>query len=277
MIDVSALAPWTWTDHGAAFVAVGSFVWGLGSALLSPCHLGIIPLLGTHAAGYSPFTPRSGSGRDEAETGGAAPRLHAVRRTLLFTLGCFVTIPLFGLLFALLGHGLEMSGHWWTIPVGALLIWFGADMFRDHSCAHAAHIWGTLRRRLGIGEDSGAFVLGFGYGLLASGCTVGFLVPLLVVTLAHCPLWCMFFAACFGLGHILPMVVVGCSVPLARRLLHGRHEPHAHDPEGRCVTHTEARTGCLDDPHAGEALFRRIMGVVIGLIGIAFILHPFLE
>ena len=132
MIDVSALAPWTWTDHGAAFVAVGSFVWGLGSALLSPCHLGIIPLLGTHAAGYSPFTPRSGSGRDEAETGGAAPRLHAVRRTLLFTLGCFVTIPLFGLLFALLGHGLEMSGHWWTIPVGALLIWFGADMFRDH-------------------------------------------------------------------------------------------------------------------------------------------------
>ena len=66
-------------------------------------------------------------------------------------------------------------------------------------------------------------------------------------------------------------------MPLARRLLHGRHEPHAHDPEGRCVTHTEARTGCLDDPHAGEALFRRIMGVVIGLIGIAFILHPFLE
>ena len=115
MIDVSALAPWTWTDHGAAFVAVGSFVWGVGSALLSPCHLGIIPLLGTHAAGYSPFTPRSGSGRDEAETGGAAPRLHAVRRTLLFTLGCFVTIPLFGLLFALLGHGLD---RWSLAGVG---------------------------------------------------------------------------------------------------------------------------------------------------------------
>ena len=111
MIDVSALAPWTWTDHGAAFVAVGSFVWGVGSALLSPCHLGIIPLLGTHAAGYSPFTPRSGSGRDEAETGGAAPRLHAVRRTLLFTLGCFVTIPLFGLLFALLGHERALVDH----------------------------------------------------------------------------------------------------------------------------------------------------------------------
>lgn len=276
-MDISVFAPWAWAGHGAAFAAAGSFVWGLGSALLSPCHLGIIPLLGTHAAGYGPFTEHARSGEGAAGADSAAARRHAVRRAMLFTLGCFATIPLFGLLFALLGRGLEMTGHWWTVPVGALLIWFGTDMFRDHSCAHAVHIWGTLRRRLGISEDSGALVLGFGYGLLASGCTVGFLVPLLVVTMTRGPLWCMLFSACFGLGHTLPMAVVGCSVPLARRLLHGRHEPHAHDPAGRCVTHTEARTGCLDDPHAGETLFRRIMGVIIGLIGIAFMLHPFLE
>lgn len=273
MFDVFAFEPSAWLGESVSLTALGAFTWGLGSALLSPCHLGIIPLLGSHAAGCGPFAA-SGSAVGKEVEKGTPPTAQA----FLFTLGCFATIPLIGLVFALLGHGLELGGHWWTLPVGALLLWFGVDMFRSHSCAHASHIWNTLRRRLGISAVSGVFALGFGYGLLASGCTLGFLTPLLVLTLPQGVFLCTFFAACFGLGHCLPMAVVGCSAPLARRLLGGRHSHHEHGED----SHQAGDAACssephLHEPHSGEALFRRIMGGVLVLIAIAFMLHPFLE
>lgn len=251
-------------DGGLAFGL--ALLWGLGSALLSPCHLGIIPVLGSHAAGYGPFS--SASSADTVSDAG-----HPVRQVMLFTLGVFLTVPLFGLLIALLGHGLELGGHFWTVPVGAVLIWFGWDMGRGHSCSHAAHILETLRTRLGLTLSSGIFALGFGYGLLAGGCTVGFLVPLLLVALPSGILYCMGLAACFGLGHCLPMIVVGCSAPLARKIMQGRHAHTHHDAQ----THDESSHHDMREPHTGEALFRRVLSVVLVVIGILFVLHPFLE
>lgn len=256
MFDFLSANPAVWQGQGIFFASGASFLWGLASALLSPCHLGIIPLLGSHAA--------------ESK--------NPIRQALLFTLGTFTTIPLIGLIFALLGHGLELSGHWWTIPAGVMLLWFGVSMFRNHSCSHATHIWDTLRRRLGLSAKSGAWLLGFGYGILASGCSAGFLMPLLLVTLSQGIALSVFFAACFGLGHTLPMAVVGCSISFAGHFLHNRsEEPHGHDSNGHCLEHTHDHNGCLDEPHKGERLFRQIMGAIIILAGIAFIVHPLME
>lgn len=272
-------------DGGLAFGL--ALLWGLGSALLSPCHLGIIPVLGSHAAGYGPFASSASSSTTSssassasgnaasgnAASGNTASEVgHPVRQVMLFTFGVFLTVPLFGLLIALLGHGLELGGHFWTIPVGVLLIWFGWDMGRGHSCSHAAHILETLRNRLGLTLSSGIFALGFGYGLLAGGCTVGFLVPLLLVALPGGILYCMGLAACFGLGHCLPMIVVGCSAPLARKIVQGRHA-HNHDAQ----THDESAHRDMREPHRGEARFRRILSIVLVVIGLLFILHPFFE
>lgn len=262
MFDFSTFTS-LWHYHDMTFAIIGAFLWGFGSAILSPCHLGIIPLLGSHAAGYGPFNGES-----------HAP---AVREAMLFTFGCFLTIPLIGLIFTLLGQGLALEGHWWTLPVGALLIWLGMDMFRNHSCVHARHVIDVLRRRFGFNANTGAFSLGFGYGLLASGCTIGFITPLILLTLPQGILQSFVSALCFGLGHTLPMAIIGCFAPLARYIIEGHKEPHGHDADGHCLCHTEDGEGCLDEPHKREKIFRRVMAVILVLTGIVFLLHPFLE
>ena len=47
---------------------------------------------------------------------------------------------------------------------------------------------------------------------------------------------------------------------------------HEHEHEG------EHHLGCHHpDPHRREVLFRRCMGLLLLIIGVLFILHPFLE
>lgn len=259
MLDTLLADPVRWVTGNPAAALAGIFVWGLGSALLSPCHLGIIPLLGSHAAGVGPF-------------GNASAR--PLRQALLFTLGYYATIPLLGLLLAIAGqtlalgehlNGEEGMAHFWSVPVGLVLLWFGRDMMRGHACAHGASLLGTLRRRLGLGPESGVTALGFGYGVVSAACAVGFMVPVITLALPRGVLFCTLLAAAFGLGHCLPMAVAGASAPLAARILRERaaHAHHSHDD--------------LADPHAGEARFRRLMGIAVIGIGILFILHPFLE
>ncbi len=277
MSDIWILASSFLAEKNAFFIAGGFFLWGLGSALLSPCHLGVIPVLATHAAGYGPLFNHGGKKiNTEQSVVTNMSYVHPVRQVLLFTAGCFVTIPILGVFFSVAGESLTMGGHWWTVPMGAVLIWFGMKMMQNHACSHPSHIRDVLRRRFGINSHSGFFALGFGYGMLASGCTVGFLTPLLLVTLSYDIIRIALFAACFGIGHVLPMAVIGCSAPLARHLLAGRERT----PYGENVPDQKngfANTDPLHDPHKGETWFRRIMGIGIILIGVYFILHPFLD
>lgn len=274
MSDIWLLTSSFLTGKNIFLIAGGSFLWGLGSALLSPCHLGIIPVLATHAVGYGPFPSYGEKKNNAVHSLAKSTYRHSVRQVLLFTAGCFVTIPILGMFFSLAGESLITGGHWWTIPIGALLIWFGMKMMRSHVCSHPSHVWDVLRRRFGIGRHSGAFALGFAYGILASGCTLGFLAPLLVLTLSYNTAWLTLFAACFGIGHVLPMAIIGCSAPLARHFLYARkRKPCAEKISARQINF--GHTAPLHDPHKGETWFRHITGAGIILIGIYFILHPF--
>lgn len=234
----------------SCLLAVG---WGLGSALLSPCHLGVIPIMGSHAAGVGPF-----------ETSG--PRSLPVWQVAAFTFGYFATIPLLALVILFLGTSLEHVSHYWTIPVGLVLLWVGFDMIRSHACSTATHWLTALGGRLNLGPLPGAVVLGFCYGAISSGCTAGFLVPLLLAALPQGVAFGLGMGTLFGLGHSLPMFLVGCSAYFAARFYHS----HPHEPgSGHHDSHY--------DPHRAERLFRRVMGGLIMLVGALFILHPFFE
>lgn len=250
MTEFWVFDPSRWPADSTAMAAAAAFAWGLGSALLSPCHLGVIPLMGSHAAGMAPMGA-------PAEASLSRP----VRDVLIFTLGYFATVPLLGSVILSLGATLEHSSHYWTIPVGLVLLWVGYNMLRNHVCSTATHFLSTLARRLHLGPVSGLLALGFGYGLLSSGCTAGFLMPLALASLPQGLLFGLGMAVCFGLGHTLPMILVGCSAHAAARLYHA----HSHDHH----EHT--------DPHRTERLFRRVMGLVIMGVGVLFVLHPVLE
>lgn len=249
MTEFWVFDPSRWPAGSADMAALAAFLWGLGSAFLSPCHLGIIPLMGSHAAGVGPF-------------GQTPERSQPVKQVLGFSFGYFCTVPLLGMAILLLGATLGHVSHYWTIPVGLMLGWFGFDMLRNHACSGATHRLTALGQRLRLGPILGVTVIGFVYGLVSAGCTAGFLVPLMLAALPQGPLFGVAMALCFGIGHCLPMILVGCSAHAAARLYHSH--PHDHDHNHQ-------------DPHRAERLFRRVMGLILMVVGVVFVLHPFLE
>ena len=166
-----------------------------------------------------------------------------------FTTGLFITIALIGITCALLGRMLGDVGSYWQILIGAILIWVALGMFGVEKCSMS----GSLLYRLKLKGLTGAFVLGLAYGILSGSCTFGFIAPILaIITVQQKVATGILFILLFAIGHCLPIVVAGSSTAAVRKLMENR-----------------AWQG------AGN-WFRKGAGAVIGIIGIYFIVNPFL-
>jgi cytochrome c-type biogenesis protein len=165
-----------------------------------------------------------------------------------FTLGLFITIAVIGVLCVFLGRMLGDIGNYWQILIGAVLIWVAMGMIGVQACSMS----GSLLYRLNLRGIYGAFALGLAYGVLSGSCTFGFIAPMLaLVTVQQKVLTGVLMILLFALGHCLPIVAAGSSTALVRKL-----------------TENSSWQG------AGN-WFRRGAGVVIGLLGIYFVLNPF--
>lgn len=167
----------------------------------------------------------------------------------LFTFGLFLTIAAIGVICALLGRMLGDVGPYWTIVVGLILLWVAMDMLGVSKCSMGGNLMGRFKLR-GMG---GAFVLGLAYGILSGSCTFGFIAPILaIITVQEKIMTGIMLIVLFGLGHCIPIVIAGSSTALVRRLM-------ANASWQR-----------------GGTAFRRLAGILIGLMGIYFIARPFL-
>ena len=167
----------------------------------------------------------------------------------VFTLGLFVTIAVIGIICTLLGRMLGDVGNYWQVLIGALLIWAALGMLGVEACSMS----GSLLYRLSLRGIYGAFVLGLAYGVLSGSCTFGFIMPVLaVVTVQQKVLTGVLMILLFALGHCLPIVAAGSSTALVRRLMENSSWQGAGN------------------------WFRKGAGVVIGLLGVYFILNPFI-
>jgi cytochrome c-type biogenesis protein len=167
----------------------------------------------------------------------------------LFTFGLFLTIAAIGVICALLGRMLGDVGPYWTIVVGLILLWVAMDMLGVSKCSMGGNLMGRFKLR-GMG---GAFVLGLAYGILSGSCTFGFIAPILaVITVQEKIATGIMLIILFGLGHCIPIVIAGSSTAMVRRLM-------ANASWQR-----------------GGTAFRRLAGILIGLMGIYFIARPFL-
>ncbi|MFO7965359.1 MAG: cytochrome c biogenesis protein CcdA [Desulfobacterales bacterium] len=223
-----------WMSTGTGIAALGCFLWGVVSVALSPCHMASIPLMVSYVAGQEK---------------GVHAR-HAAFYALAFTSGLFITIALVGVVCAILGRMLGDVGPWWTILVGAILIWVALDMLGVKGCSMSSGLMGRLRVK-GVG---GAFALGLAYGVLSGSCTFGFIAPILaIITLQGKIAAGILFIVLFGIGHCIPIAVAGSSIALVRRVLENSRFQQ------------------------GGFWFRRFAGAAIALIGIYFIVQPFVE
>jgi len=233
MFDTFLLTINQWIGGGGiALAALGCFLWGMVSALLSPCHIASIPLIVAYVGGQERAVD---------------PKQAAVY-SVLFTTGLFITIALIGIICALLGRMLGDVGSYWQILIGAILIWVALGMLGVEKCS----ISGSLLYRLNVKGLVGAFVLGLAYGILSGSCTFGFIAPILaIITIQQKIATGVLFIILFGIGHCLPIAIAGSSTAAVRKLMENS-------------TWQGAGTW-----------FRKGAGVLIGLLGIYFIISPF--
>lgn len=233
MFDTVFITINTWMMAETWIAGLGCFLWGMVSVLFSPCHMASIPLI----VGYVGGQNRILHGRE------------AARYALAFTCGLFVTIAVIGIVCSLLGRMLGDVGPYWSLLVGAILIWVGLGMLGVARCS----LGSSSFSKLGVKGVFGAFVLGLAYGLLSGSCTFGFIAPILaIVTVQEKIMTGVFLMALFGLGHCLPIAVAGTSAAVARRVVENR------------------------SMQQGSAWFRKIAGCCIGVLGIYFMAKPFL-
>lgn len=166
-----------------------------------------------------------------------------------FSTGLFITIAVIGAICALLGRMLGDIGNYWQILIGAVLIWVALGMLGVEKCSMS----GSLLYRLNFKGLSGALALGLAYGILSGSCTFGFIAPILaIITVQQEVATGILFILLFAVGHCLPIAVAGSSTAVVRKLV----ENSAWQGAG--------------------SWFRKAAGTVICLLGVYFILNPFL-
>ena len=233
MFDQLFLTVHSWMTSGSNIAALGCFLWGVISVALSPCHLASIPLIVTYVAGQEvAVKPRRAAGY-----------------AFTFTGGLFITIALIGVICALLGRMLGDVGPYWTMLVGAVLIWVALGMLG----VGVRSFSGSLLARIKVKGPWGAFVLGLAYGVLSGSCTFGFISPILaMITIQKEVASGVLFILLFGLGHSLPIAVAGSFTAKVGGLL--------------------AKNGFT----RGSLWFKKLAGAGIGLLGIYFLVFPYM-
>ena len=233
MIESFFLTVNQWIAGGIGIAALGCFVWGMISVMLSPCHLASIPLIIAYVGGqHRALSPKQASSY-----------------ALLFTLGLFITIAVIGVVCALLGRMLGDLGNYWQVLIGLVLVWVALGMLGVEKCA----VSGSLLYRLNLKGLFGSFVLGLAYGILSGSCTFGFIAPILaIITIQRKVAAGILFIVLFAVGHCLPIVIAGSSTAAVRRLM----ENSAWQDAGNW--------------------FRKGASICIGILGIYFIVNPFL-
>lgn len=221
-----------WMSGGVLIAAVGCFAWGMVSVVFSPCHMASIPLIISYVAGQD----RTLEAR------------HAAKYAVVFTIGLFITIAIIGIVCSLLGRMLGEVGPYWTILVGAILMWVALDMLGVSACSMS----GAALQRVKLRGLPGAFVLGLAYGILSGSCTFGFIAPILAfITIQQKIALGMLYIVLFGVGHCIPIAAAGSSAALVKRIL----ENSKFQQSGMW--------------------FRKASGVCVGLFAIYFIVNPF--
>jgi cytochrome c-type biogenesis protein len=232
MFDQVFLTVNSWMMAGTLVAGVGCFLWGMISVVLSPCHMASIPLIVSYVAGQDK----------------ALRARSAALYSIVFTIGLFITIALVGVICSLLGRMLGEVGPYWTILVGAILIWVALDMLGISGCSMS----GGLLSHIRIKGLWGAFLLGLGYGVLSGSCTFGFIAPILaIITIQQKIITGIIYIMLFGIGHCVPIAIAGSSTAKVKRLLES------------------------SSFHEGGLWFRKCAGVFIGILGIYFVVRPF--
>jgi cytochrome c-type biogenesis protein len=188
--------------EGSAAIALGaSFIWGILSVILSPCHLASIPLI----VGFI-----SGQGRvSTARASGIAT---------LFAVGILITIGVIGAVTAAAGRMMGDVGRWGNYFVAAIFFVVGLYLLGVIPMPWSGPGQVNMKRK-GL---LAAFVLGLIFGIALGPCTFAYMAPMLAVTFnlsKTAPVYGASLLLAYGLGHCSVIVLAGTFTELVQRFL----------------------------------------------------------
>ena len=188
--------------EGAPAIALGaSFVWGILSIVLSPCHLASIPLIVGFISEQGQVTAK-----------------RAFWTSTLFAVGILITIAAIGAITDAAGRMMGDVGRYGNYFVA--LIFFAVGL----------HLLGVVPMPFsGAGQVGmkrkgllAAFILGLVFGVALGPCTFAYLAPMLGVTFKLAATNSLYGAAlllAYGVGHCAVIVAAGTSTERVQRFL----------------------------------------------------------
>ena len=178
--------------EGTPLLALGaSFIWGVLSIVLSPCHLASIPLI----VGFI----------DEQ---GVISTRRAFNLALLFAVGILITIGIVGAVTAALGRMMGDIGRYGNYLVAVIFLIVGLHLLEVIPMPWAGPGQVRMKRR-GL---LAAFILGLVFGIALGPCTFAYMAPMLAVTFklaADRLLYSIALLLAYGIGHCSVIVAAG--------------------------------------------------------------------
>lgn len=185
-----------------------SFLWGILSVVLSPCHLSSIPLI----VGFI--------GKQ-----GQMSTKRSLAISTCFAGGILITIAAVGAVTASLGRMMGDVGRYGNYFVAGIFFLVGLYLLDVVSLPWSGP------GQLGIHRKGlfPAFLLGLIFGVAIGPCTFAYMAPMLAVTfrVASTALWYgIVLLVAYGVGHCSVIVLAGTSTGLVQRYLNWSERSH---------------------------------------------------
>lgn len=188
--------------EGSVLVALGaSFVWGILSILLSPCHLSSIPLIVGYISDH-----------------GIVKTRRAFLLSFLFALGILITIGLIGVITASLGRMMGDLGKWGNYGVAVIFFLVGLYLLDLIPLSISSPGQINLKRKGMVA----ALLLGLIFGIALGPCTFAYMAPILAVSFTvgmERLLFAIALLVFYGIGHCFVIVVAGTSANVVQSFL----------------------------------------------------------
>jgi cytochrome c-type biogenesis protein len=189
-------------ESSAGLALTASFIWGLASILLSPCHLSSVPLI----VGYI-----DGQGRVETR--------RAFFLSLLFSSGVLITIASVGLVTGLLGRMLGDVGKFGNAAVAVIFVIVGLYLLEIIPLPFLGKSGQPTVRKRGA---SGAFLMGLLFGLAVGPCTFAYMAPMLGIVFQSASTNLLFAVSLilfYAAGHCSVIVLAGTFTGVLQKYL----------------------------------------------------------
>ncbi len=185
-----------------ALAIAGSFIWGILSILLSPCHLASIPLI----IGYV--------SRNETKN-----TYTAFVMSILFGIGILLSIIIVGIITYFTGHLIGDVGLVGNIIVSIIFIIVGLYFLDIISLDFIGISQKHISDKAGKG---GAFILGLIFGIGLGPCTFAFMAPVMGLVLSNAynnTFISIMLILAYAVGHCLLIVISGTATGFVQKTI----------------------------------------------------------